>query len=303
MSISCFCPGCQAPFSMPDEAAGKQARCQKCSTVFEVPRAPSSAGEETAAYVPGEQARDAFQQAPRQMPSTPTTPASNPAPAADTAHSREREQTTGRAAPRSRELARGRHKTPVFVWLVPVLFGALFLVLAVVGVFVINSRNHRVFAAQGPFMKKAVVQKQVWDMPKAVVEAEMKAAPLPPPPVFQFFGEPEGPGLTIEGALADHDALDPQRPGCRCKVYDVRLTAGRTYVIEMNRKLANMDPLLRLTDVNGNTLASDDDSGADRNARIVYTAQMTGNHRIVTTTFGPATGEFTLIVRLENAKK
>src|SRR5437870_3304482 len=38
MAISCFCPTCQAPFCLPDEWAGRQARCQRCKGLFIVPK-------------------------------------------------------------------------------------------------------------------------------------------------------------------------------------------------------------------------------------------------------------------------
>ena len=37
MAISTLCPGCQSLFRLPDEFAGKQVRCQKCSRLLMVP--------------------------------------------------------------------------------------------------------------------------------------------------------------------------------------------------------------------------------------------------------------------------
>ena len=37
--ITFTCPGCQATFKLPDELAGKPARCSKCDQRFTVPAA------------------------------------------------------------------------------------------------------------------------------------------------------------------------------------------------------------------------------------------------------------------------
>jgi WD40 repeat protein len=37
MPLSCRCPGCQAPYELPDHLAGKRVRCKKCQATFPVP--------------------------------------------------------------------------------------------------------------------------------------------------------------------------------------------------------------------------------------------------------------------------
>jgi predicted Zn finger-like uncharacterized protein len=56
MSVRVSCPGCQAPYVLPDEQRGKQLRCSKCQQVFSVPGAGSGgngAGEERLQPRPG----------------------------------------------------------------------------------------------------------------------------------------------------------------------------------------------------------------------------------------------------------
>src|SRR5262245_54228895 len=47
--ISFCCPGCQATFKLPDELAGKTARCSKCDHKFTVPAVASGSGTPAAA--------------------------------------------------------------------------------------------------------------------------------------------------------------------------------------------------------------------------------------------------------------
>ncbi len=56
-----------------------------------------------------------------------------------------------------------------------------------------------------------------------------------------------------------------------------------------------MDPYLRVETLAGQTLAVDDDSGGNLNARIVFKAPSSAKYRIVATSFAPGmTGDFTL---------
>jgi predicted Zn finger-like uncharacterized protein len=41
MPIRMTCPGCQAPFELPDEMAGQSVRCSECKHVFEVSAPPA----------------------------------------------------------------------------------------------------------------------------------------------------------------------------------------------------------------------------------------------------------------------
>ena len=98
-----------------------------------------------------------------------------------------------------------------------------------------------------------------------------------------------GPGLELRGQL------DKQTPTL---VYQVKLAAGKTYVIDMvSPDPKALDPYLRLTDASGKKLAEDDDSGGGLNARIVYRAAQAGTYRIHATSFNQGAGAFTLTVR------
>ena len=80
-------------------------------------------------------------------------------------------------------------------------------------------------------------------------------------------------------------------------VYDVKLTAGKTYVIDMvspDRKA--LDPFLVLIDPDGDYLENDNDGGGGLNARITYRVVRTGVYRIRATSFDAGRGEFTLTV-------
>jgi serine protease Do len=58
-----------------------------------------------------------------------------------------------------------------------------------------------------------------------------------------------------------------------------------------------MDSFLRLEDAKLRQLAQDDDSGGNRNARIMFPCQRAGTYRIICTSFNEgATGNFTVQV-------
>jgi LSD1 subclass zinc finger protein len=101
-------------------------------------------------------------------------------------------------------------------------------------------------------------------------------------------------------ALSDQDrADDAQKRDCYYKSYPVNMTAGHTYLIEMNASGQGnqMDPYLVLVDPNGQKMAEDDDSGGNLNALIVFQAPTTGVYQVHTTTCeGRHVGPFTLRV-------
>jgi len=101
-------------------------------------------------------------------------------------------------------------------------------------------------------------------------------------------------GLAIESSLNNMDPLDRVRRKY-CKVFEVRLEANKTYTIDMISR--QFDTYLRLEDANMKQLAQDDDGGEGLNARIHFRAQADGVYRVITTSFGLATGTFTLKVR------
>ena len=98
-----------------------------------------------------------------------------------------------------------------------------------------------------------------------------------------------GQGLELRGQL------DKQTPTV---VYQVKLAAGKTYVIDMvSPDQKALDPYLVLTDATGKKLAEDKKSGAGLNARITFRADQAGTYQIHATTFNQGTGPFTLTVR------
>src|SRR5262249_42070414 len=97
-------------------------------------------------------------------------------------------------------------------------------------------------------------------------------------------------GLTLQDALNQTDQADRVRRH-KCKVFEVHFEAGKNYQIDLN---SQWDNYLRLEDENLNQLAEDDDSGGFPNARIVFRAQREGVYRVIATSFGGATGPFTL---------
>src|SRR5437588_836508 len=85
-------------------------------------------------------------------------------------------------------------------------------------------------------------------------------------------------GLFIEGGerLGDESPKDhPQKRDAPYKLYSETLKAGTAYVIEMSRtdNKTNLDPYLIVHDSKGETIAEDDNSGGDLNARIILRAQ------------------------------
>jgi tetratricopeptide (TPR) repeat protein len=98
-----------------------------------------------------------------------------------------------------------------------------------------------------------------------------------------------GDGLTLSGKLDGETST---------LWYEVKLRAGKTYVIDMvSGDQKALDPFLVLTDSGGKHLAEDDDGGGGLNARIAYRALRDGVYRIHATSFDAGRGEFTLTVR------
>lgn len=102
-------------------------------------------------------------------------------------------------------------------------------------------------------------------------------------------------GTRVNDALTFADPKDPGRPFAYCKVYQVNMVAGKTYVIDME---GPFDPYLRLEDGDGREMTRDDDGGVGLNSKITYLCPRTGMYRIYATSCGGnRTGGFTLTVR------
>jgi serine protease Do len=132
---------------------------------------------------------------------------------------------------------------------------------------------------------------------------ELKSGKLAPKDNATEAGpQPKNPNLILRKVsnLDDKDKFDQKRPNMApnryMKVEEVNLSAGVTYIIEMHSN--EIDSYLFLEDLKGKTLAKDDDSGGDLNAKIVFRAPSDGVYRIIATTFNPReTGNYTLTVR------
>jgi len=105
--------------------------------------------------------------------------------------------------------------------------------------------------------------------------------------------------FRADDQLDANDPLDRVKTQCRCKVFNVNLTAGTLYQIDMVQAAGSkLDPFLRLEDKDGKQLAADDDGGF-LNARITIRAPSTCEYRIIATSFVPAVGAFSLTVKQE----
>jgi hypothetical protein len=101
-------------------------------------------------------------------------------------------------------------------------------------------------------------------------------------------------GLTITDALAPGDAVDKVRRAF-CKTYDVRLTAGKNYQVDMMS--GQFDTYLRVEDSAGKQIAFNDDGGEGLNSRLPLRVA-DGVYRIICTSFSAgAQGQYTLTIR------
>jgi hypothetical protein len=112
-------------------------------------------------------------------------------------------------------------------------------------------------------------------------------------------GKVTGPVHEVGKGLELRGQLDKQTSSL---VYQVKLAAGKTYVIDMvSPDQKALDPHLVLTDAAGKKLAEHQKSGAGLNARITFRAEQAGAYRIQATTFNAGVGPFTLTVREQAA--
>lgn len=84
------------------------------------------------------------------------------------------------------------------------------------------------------------------------------------------------------------------------KVYPIKMTAGKYYVIDMMRRgggFGGLDAYLYLNGPDGKTKTQNDDGGKGLNSRIVFGPEKTGTYEIIATGLGNALGDFTLQVR------
>jgi hypothetical protein len=120
----------------------------------------------------------------------------------------------------------------------------------------------------------------------------IKLTPVKPGEVLSVGKE----GLNLEAMLTKDDPIDKGRKK-HCRIYDVHMAAGKTYVIDHMSK--QFDAFLRLEDAAGKQLAQDDDSGGGTDARIRFKAPSEGVFRVIATTFDGRVGLFVLKIREE----
>jgi len=98
----------------------------------------------------------------------------------------------------------------------------------------------------------------------------------------------------VKGKLEAKDPKDSSRKECYCKIYTVKLEAGKSYQFDC---ASEWDNWLRLEDSKGKQLAEDDDSGGGTNAQIIFECKTAGDYRVIVTSFDEATtGDFTVTV-------
>jgi serine protease Do len=101
-----------------------------------------------------------------------------------------------------------------------------------------------------------------------------------------------------KGAVTEKDRLavnGPRSPYARlgsCKLYRVELKAGMPYVFDLVS--SDFDAYLVLADATLKRIASDDDSGGKRNARISFTCKEDGTYYLAATGHGNPEGTFEL---------
>lgn len=104
--------------------------------------------------------------------------------------------------------------------------------------------------------------------------------------------------------LTKADPPCPRKPGGNQKLYTIRMTAGKTYQVDLVSTgpgtfgEANWDNYLYFEDSQGKLLKVDDDGGEGLNARIVFQCDRTADYRIIVTALRPGNGgPFSLTVR------
>jgi hypothetical protein len=102
-------------------------------------------------------------------------------------------------------------------------------------------------------------------------------------------------GTTVQGKLTITGPKSPFSPHNNCQLYRVELKAGTRYVIDLES--TDFDAYLTLADARLAKLASDDDGGGKRNARIRFECKQDGVYYIAATGLGEPEGAFTLKIR------
>lgn len=96
---------------------------------------------------------------------------------------------------------------------------------------------------------------------------------------------------------SDDSRLPDDRP---YESYRMACGGGTRFTLEVQSN--DFDAYAMVEDPSGATVASDDDSGGGRNARLAYTCSTSGEYRLIATRFGSATGgRYTLRVTMQDS--
>jgi hypothetical protein len=118
-----------------------------------------------------------------------------------------------------------------------------------------------------------------------------KEKPVAPKPAVVIEKE-----LRFEGKLAIDS---PEVMGKPAQIHQMKMSSDKTYLIDMESK--DFDAYLRILDSSGKQLASDDDGGNGRNARLRFTPPEEGNYQVVATRFSSGQGNYVLKIRVLGA--
>jgi hypothetical protein len=98
----------------------------------------------------------------------------------------------------------------------------------------------------------------------------------------------------VKGKLEANDPKDARRTESYCKIYAIKLEAGKTYQLDCK---SDWDNWLRIEDAKGKQLAEDDDSGGGTDAQIIFECKTADEYRVIVTSFDAATmGDFIVTV-------
>ena len=113
----------------------------------------------------------------------------------------------------------------------------------------------------------------------------------------KFWGEVDRLAKQARATFTETDHKGHLSTKERERNYPIQMTAGKTYVIDMESP--DFDTFLRLEDDKGKVLAENDDiSPTSQNSRIVFIARADGAYRIVATSFEQrGVGTYTVTVR------
>jgi len=98
----------------------------------------------------------------------------------------------------------------------------------------------------------------------------------------------------VKAKLDANDPKDADRKDMYCKIYTIKLEAGKTYQFDCK---SDWDNWLRIEDAKGKQLAEDDDSGGGTDAQIIFECKTAGEYRVIVTSYDAATtGDFVVTV-------